>query len=40
MKRLVIYVRDKGGNAEEAKHYQSLFVTSDVIDFYYKSQNP
>ena len=40
MKRLVIYVHGKDGNAEEAKHYQPLFSESDVIGFDYKSQNP
>ena len=40
MKSLVIYVHGKGGNADEAKHYQPLFVESDVIGFDYKSQNP
>ena len=40
MKRLVIYVHGKGGNAEEAKHYQPLFAESDVIGFDYKSHNP
>lgn len=40
MKRLVIYIHGKGGNAEEAKHYQSLLVGSDVIGFDYQSKNP
>lgn len=40
MKRLVIYVHGKGGNAEESTHYQPLFDESDVIGFDYKSQNP
>lgn len=40
MRRLVIYIHGKGGNAEEAKHYQSLFAESDVIGFDYQSQNP
>ena len=40
MKRLVIYVHGKGGNAEESKHYQHLFAESDVIGFDYKAQNP
>lgn len=40
MKRLVIYVHGKGGNAAESKHYQPLFANSDVIGFDYKSQNP
>lgn len=40
MRCLVIYVHGKGGNAEEAKHYQSLFAGSDVIGFDYQSKNP
>lgn len=40
MKRLVIYVHGKGGNAEESTHYRPLFAKSDVIGFDYKSQNP
>ena len=40
MKKLVIYVHGKGGTAEEAMHYRTLFVESDVIGFDYKSQNP
>lgn len=40
MKQLVIYVHGKGGNADEAEHYKSLFPESDVIGFDYKSQNP
>lgn len=40
MKRLIIYVHGKGGNADESEHYKSLFPESDVIGFDYKSQNP
>ena len=40
MRRLVIYVHGKGGNAEEAKHYRTFFAESDVIGFDYRSQNP
>ena len=40
MKQLVIYIHGKGGNAEEATHYQPLFTESDVIGFDYKAQNP
>lgn len=40
MKRLVIYVHGKGGNAEASKHYQPLFAECDVIGLDYKSQNP
>ncbi|MGN0647849.1 MAG: alpha/beta hydrolase [Oscillospiraceae bacterium] len=40
MKRLIIYIHGKGGNAEEANHYRSLFPESDVVGFDYISQNP
>lgn len=40
MKQLVIYVHGKGGSAEEAEHYKSIFSKSDVIGFDYKSHNP
>ena len=40
MRRLIIYVHGKGGSAEEAKHYQSLFPDSDVIGFDYHAQTP
>lgn len=40
MKRLVIYIHGKGGNAEEVDHYRPLFADSDVMGFDYKSQNP
>ena len=40
MKSIVIYVHGKGGNAAEAEHYRSLFSTSDVIGFDYKSETP
>lgn len=40
MKKLIIYVHGKGGNAQEAEHYKSLFVGYDVIGFDYKAQNP
>jgi hypothetical protein len=40
MKALVIYIHGKGGNIEEAKHYQSIFRENDVIGFDYRSQTP
>lgn len=40
MKRLVIYVHGKGGNAKEAEHYKPFFAESDVIGFDYQAQNP
>ena len=40
MKRLMIYVHGKGGSAEEAAHYRTLFPDSDVIGFDYHAQTP
>ena len=38
--RLVIYIHGKGGNAQEAEQYKSLFPGDDVIGFDYHAQNP
>ena len=38
MKNLVIYVHGKGGSAEEAEHYKSLFPKDEVIGLDYHSQ--
>ena len=40
MKNLVVYVHGKGGSAEEAEHYKSLFPKDEVIGFDYHSQAP
>ena len=40
MKKLVIYIHGKGGNADEAYHYKPLFPDYDVIGFDYKSETP
>ena len=40
MKSLVIYVHGKGGNADEALHYKSLFPEADVLGFDYKADTP
>ena len=40
MKKLIIYVHGKGGNAGEAEHYKKLFNNSDVIGFDYHSNYP
>lgn len=40
MKEVVIYVHGKGGNAQEANHYRSLFENADVVGFDYKSDTP
>ena len=36
----VIYVHGKGGNAEEAKHYITLFPEADVSGFDYRAETP
>lgn len=40
MKRIILYIHGKGGNAEEANHYRPLFPESDMVGFDYTSQNP
>ena len=40
MKKAVIYIHGRGGNAAEAKHYQPLFPGCDVIGFAYKAETP
>ena len=40
MKRLVIYIHGKGGNAGEAAHYQPIFAGCDVTGMAYHAQNP
>ena len=40
MKNLVVYVHGKGGSAEEAEHYKTLFPSHEVIGFDYRSQTP
>ena len=40
MKNLVLYVHGKGGNADEALHYKSLFPEADVLGFDYKAETP
>ena len=40
MKERIVYVHGKGGSAEEAEHYQSLFPDSEVIGFDYRAQTP
>lgn len=40
MKRLIVYVHGKGGSAQEAEHYKSLFPKDEVIGFDYHSQTP
>lgn len=36
----VVYIHGKGGNADEAEHYRSLFPECDVRGFDYKSETP
>ncbi len=40
MKRLMIYIHGKAGNAREAEHYKPLFPDCDVVGFDYCSQTP
>ena len=40
MKKAVIYIHGKGGNAEEAHHYSAMFPNREVIGFDYESQYP
>ena len=40
MKKAVIYLHGRGGNAEEAEHYRTLFPDCDVIGFDYRAQTP
>lgn len=40
MENIVIYVHGKGGSAEEARHYETLFPDSKVVGFDYHAQTP
>lgn len=40
MKDLIVYVHGKGGSAQEAEHYKSLFLKDEVIGLDYRSQTP
>ena len=40
MKSFIVYVHGKGGSAQEAEHYQSLFPKDEVIGFDYHAQTP
>ena len=40
MDQVIIYIHGQGGNADEAKHYESLFENQKVIGIDYKSETP
>ena len=40
MTKTILYIHGKGGNAEEAKHYQPMFNGCNVTGFDYASQTP
>lgn len=40
MKKAIIYIHGKGGNAEEAERFKAICEKYDVIGFDYKSQTP
>ncbi len=40
MKKCVVYVHGKGGNASEAEHYSRLFEDGEVVGFDYRADTP
>lgn len=40
MNKVIVYIHGKGGSAQEAEHYKSLFEGYDVIGFDYTAQSP
>lgn len=40
MKKYVVYVHGKGGNAGEAEHYSRLFEDGEVVGFDYRADTP
>ena len=40
MDQVIIYIHGQGGNADEAKHYESFFENQKVIGIDYKSETP
>lgn len=40
MKKAVLYLHGKGGNADEAEHYKPFFAGCDVVGMDYKSEFP
>ena len=40
MRKAIVYIHGKGGNAQEAERYKNLFPSIDVIGFDYKSDTP
>ena len=40
MNSTVIYIHGKGGSAQEAEHYKTLFPNNEVIGFDYRAQTP
>lgn len=40
MNKLIIYIHGKGGTAQEADHYKTIFENDDIIGFDYKAQTP
>ena len=40
MDNLIIYIHGKGGSAQEAEHYASVFPEDKVVGFDYKSETP
>ena len=40
VRRAIVYVHGKGGSAQEAEHYRSLFPDAEVLGFDYRAQTP
>ena len=40
MRKAVVYIHGKGGNAGESEHYRSLFLDCDVLGLDYQAQTP
>ncbi len=40
MNKLIVYIHGKGGSAEEAEHYKTLFKNCDVIGLDYAARSP
>lgn len=40
MKKVIVYIHGKGGNAGEAEHYKSIFPQFTVIGFDYRAKTP
>ncbi len=40
MKKLILYIHGKGGNAGEGEYYKKFFPDADIYGFDYKANTP